>query len=101
MRVFDEDSVLVDLIRRRVLWRLIWDYTVCKCPICGTLGIDGLLCYFQRFWLKGNAHAIPARRRNTLAKRSKKTQEDSIRMQNMTKRLNHDIRTLRLTECTC
>ena len=31
------------LIRRRVLRRLIWVYTVCQCPFDGALGIDGLL----------------------------------------------------------
>ena len=30
------------LIRRRVLWSLIWVYTVCQCPIYGTLGLNGL-----------------------------------------------------------
>ena len=30
------------LIRRRVLRRLIRVYTVCQCPIYGTLGLNGL-----------------------------------------------------------
>ena len=30
------------LIRRRVLRRLIWVYTVCQCPFYGTLGTNGL-----------------------------------------------------------
>ena len=31
------------LIRRRVLRRLIWVYTVCQCPFYGTLGINELI----------------------------------------------------------
>ena len=31
------------LIRRRVLRHLIWVYTVCQCPIYGTLGLNGLI----------------------------------------------------------
>ena len=30
------------LIRRRVLWRLIWVYTVCLCPFKRTLGKNDL-----------------------------------------------------------
>ena len=30
------------LIRRRILWRLIWVCTVCLSPFYGALGIDGL-----------------------------------------------------------
>ena len=30
------------LIRRRLMRRLIWVYTVCQCPFSGTLGINGL-----------------------------------------------------------
>ena len=30
------------MIRRRVLLRLIWVYTICKYPFYGTLGINGL-----------------------------------------------------------
>ena len=67
------------LIRCCVLWRLIWVYTVCKCPIYVTLGINGLICYFQRFWLIRNAHSMSAKRRNAWAKTSKKTQNDSVR----------------------
>ena len=31
-----------NLIRRRVLWRLIWFCTVCRCPTKKTLGLYGL-----------------------------------------------------------
>ena len=31
-----------NLIRRRVLWCLIWFFTVCRCPIRRTLGLNGL-----------------------------------------------------------
>ena len=38
------------LIRRHILWRLIWVCTVCLCPAKGTLGIYGLnFCVFFGF----------------------------------------------------
>ena len=38
------------LIRRRILWRLIWVYTVCQCPFHWTRGINGLRAnsFFRR-----------------------------------------------------
>ena len=35
------------LIRRRILRRLIWIYTVCQCPFYGTPGINWLVLLFQ------------------------------------------------------
>ena len=56
------------LIRRRVLWRLIWVCTVCLCPKNGTLGLYGLKNFniTQYLWHKdkiirrfiGQIHAV-------------------------------------------
>ena len=35
-------QTVLTLIRRRVLRRLIWVYTVCQCPVYGTLGLYAL-----------------------------------------------------------
>ena len=39
-------TVLLTLIRCRLLWRLIWVYTVCKCPFYETLGLTGFIRIF-------------------------------------------------------
>ena len=36
-------SVLISIMFYCILWRLIWVYTVCQCPIYGTLGTNGLI----------------------------------------------------------
>ena len=36
------DQNVKTLIRRRILWRLIWICTFCPCPIYGTLGVNTL-----------------------------------------------------------
>ena len=40
----------VALIRRHVLWRPIWVYTICQCPFYGTLGIHGLSWKWMELW---------------------------------------------------
>ena len=35
-------QIVETLVRRRVLWRLIWICTVCLCPTKRTLGLYGL-----------------------------------------------------------
>ena len=45
----------VALIRRHVLWRPSWVYTICQCPFYGTLGIHGLSWKWMELW--ENQHA--------------------------------------------
>ena len=40
------------LIRRRILWRLIWVCTICLCPTKRTLGIYGLKCNYFAFLIR-------------------------------------------------
>ena len=40
-----------NLIRRRILWHLIWFCTVCQCPTKRLLGFNGLKCQNLMSWL--------------------------------------------------
>ena len=35
-------QTVLTVIRRRILWRLIWVYTICQCPFYGMLGLNRL-----------------------------------------------------------
>ena len=47
------------LIRCRVLWHLIWIYTVCHCPYYWTLGIHVFVFFFLSFGFYGPFKNIP------------------------------------------
>ena len=40
------------LIRRRILWRLIWVCTICLCPTKRTLGIYGFYCNYFAYLIR-------------------------------------------------